>query len=143
MTGRRIAARTLRAARLIAAAVPVACLMLLLVPQQASACTVSLDYKPSMKFSISHPHLGSGRACANGTSLAGSGIVALLAVGALAAAGTRAFKRGAALAASSSPGQGAGPGQALTDYLQAAGMAPAAADPGRSQAGDHGAHPNS
>ncbi|MBT2408515.1 MULTISPECIES: hypothetical protein [unclassified Streptomyces] len=142
MTGRGFTALTLRAACLIAGAVPIACLILLLVPQQASACTVSLGYRPSLKVNFNDPHFISSRACANGTSLAGSTIVALLAVTALAAAGTRAFKRGAALTvSSSSPGQDTGPGQALTDYLQAAGTAPPAPGPGQSQAGDHGAHP--
>ncbi|MDJ0383745.1 hypothetical protein [Streptomyces sp. G-G2] len=126
---------SVRAARVIAGAVPMAFLLLLLVPQPASACTVSYGYKPQMNFNAKDLRLGSGRVCTNGTSLTGSAIVALLAVGALAAAGTRAFKRGAASTGSSSPGQ------ALTTYLEAAGTVSPASEPGASQPGDDGAHP--
>ncbi|MEU7555939.1 hypothetical protein AB0B01_27025 [Streptomyces sp. NPDC044571] len=137
MSRRRLGALMSRGSRLIAAAVPLACLMLFLVPHQASACSVSYGYKPQVKFSGKDFRLGGGHVCTSGTSLAGSTAVALLVVGALASAGARAFRRGAAWAEASAPGQ------ALTDYLRAAGTVVTVPVPEDSQTGDDGAHPQS
>ncbi|MFE6847698.1 hypothetical protein [Streptomyces sp. NPDC057686] len=135
MSPRRAGTLMSRGACLIAAAVPLACLMLFLVPHQASACSVSYGYKPQLKFSSKDFRLDSGHVCTSGTSLAGSTAVALLVVGALAAAGTRAFRRGATWAETFAPGQ------ALTDYLQAAGTVVTVPAAEGSHAGDDGAHP--
>lgn len=137
MRRRRLGVLMSRGACLIAGAVPLAFLVLLLAPQQASACSVSYGYKPQLKISGKDFRLNGGRVCANGTSLAGSTAVALLVAGALATAGTRAFRRGAAWAGSSTPGE------ALTDYLQAAGTVGAAPLPGGNEPGDDGARPHS
>lgn len=92
---------------------------LLLMPQQASACSVSIGYKPSVSISdLAHP-----RGCSTGTSLAGAAAVAALALGALGAVGWRAFRHGEKTAGLPSP-TATGPSSSLTAYLNAAGITP-------------------
>jgi hypothetical protein len=124
MTGRG------RALGVVAGAILMTCLVLPLTAPQASACNVSYGYPPSLN--INKPNLGITKPCSSGTSLAGAVIVAILTIGALAAAGGIAFKRGAATAGPSSPDQ------ALTTYLHATGMA-SHTPPGE---GDRDAHRN-
>jgi len=107
MTGRRIAVRSAGAAALLA------CSTLLSAPP-ASACVVSIGYKPSLGAGDLNHH----RTCSTGTSLAGAGGVAVLVLGALGAAGRRAYRRGEQAAGSGTPGP------ALTAYLDATGAIP-------------------
>ncbi|WP_192809157.1 hypothetical protein [Actinomadura montaniterrae] len=93
-----------------------AALVLPLAPQSASACDVSYEYKPTVDLK----HFGHTRACSTSTSLGGATIVAVLALGALAAGGAMAFKRGAAAVGASSAGPG--PAPALIAYLRATGL---------------------
>jgi hypothetical protein len=112
MTGRRFAALLVRALGVVAGTVLMTCLMLPLSTQQASACDVSIGYRPSLN--LNKPGLGlATKPCSTGTSLAGA----------------IAFKRGAATAGASSPDQ------ALTDYLHATSIAA-----GSPQARGHGEH---
>lgn len=111
MTGRRVAVRVAGAAALLA------CSTLLSAPP-ASACVVSIGYKPSLGIGDLTHH----RTCSTGTSLAGVGGVAVLVLGALGAAGRRAYRRGEAAA-----------GPELAGYLAAAGVTPP--ENGRGHAG--------
>jgi hypothetical protein len=113
-----------RALSVLAAAILMTCLVLPLTAPRASACNVSYGYPPQLN--VNRPNLGITKPCSSGTSLAGAVIVALLAIGALGAAGALAFKRGAATIRPSTPDQ------ALNTYLNATGMpSPAARPPGR------------
>ncbi|MFD5510705.1 hypothetical protein ACFWIB_23455 [Streptomyces sp. NPDC127051] len=105
MTGRRVAAL---AARIAGAAALLACSTLLSAPP-ASACVVSIGYKPSLGIGDLSHH----RTCSTGTSLAGAGGVAVLVIGALGVAGRRAYRRGE---------EAMGSGPALTGYLDATGV---------------------
>jgi hypothetical protein len=108
MTGRG------RALGVVAGAILMTCLVLPLTAPQASACNVSYGYPPSLN--INKPNLGITKPCSSGTSLAGAVIVAMLTIGAFAAAGAIAFKRGATAAGPSAPDQ------VLTGYLNATGV---------------------
>ena len=99
-----------------------ACLILPLTAHPAAACSVGIGYQPTID--ISKPNMGLGNPCTDGTSITGAVIVAVLAIGALAAAGMAAYRRGEAAANPSSPDE------ALTTYLDAAGMAPSVHDHG-------------
>ncbi|MFF4159897.1 hypothetical protein [Streptomyces sp. NPDC001678] len=79
-----------------------------LMTQPASACPVGIGYKPSMSINNLMYH----RTCSTGTSLAGAGTVAVLALGALTAAGWAAYRRG----------ERPGPHPALAGYLDATGV---------------------
>ncbi|MEY9847826.1 hypothetical protein [Streptacidiphilus sp. MAP5-3] len=119
MTARRTAYRT---ARLLALRAGVGAALLvstfvLLSPQQASACDVSIGYKPSVNISdLEHPST-----CSTSTSLVGAGIVDALGLGALVAVAWGAFRRSEKGSDSASTGQ-VGPSPALVDYLRAAGV---------------------
>jgi hypothetical protein len=78
--------------------------------------------------------MGLGNPCTDGTSIAGAVIVAVLVVGALAAAGIAAYRRAGTSAGSPSPKQ------ALATYLDAAGLAPGT--PRVHRQGDSDAHQN-
>ncbi|MGW6903792.1 hypothetical protein [Streptomyces sp. NPDC054940] len=108
-------------ARLAASAVLAAC-TLLLVPQPASACDVGIGYKPSVNIS----DLTHRKTCGTGTSAVGVAVVAVLALGALAAAGVLVFRRG-------EREMGGEHSSALTAYLDATGVA-AVAPQGRDHA---------
>ncbi|MEU1631164.1 hypothetical protein ABZ746_39200 [Streptomyces sp. NPDC020096] len=111
MNGRRIALRLVMGAVLLLGT------FLLLTPQQASACDVSIGYRPSVSISdLNHP-----RTCSTGTSLTGAAVVAVLAIGALAAAGWGAVQRGERESEAASTRQ-AGPSSTLTTYLNATGI---------------------
>lgn len=113
--GRGLAAR-------LAVSVVLALWTLLPAAQPASACAVGIGYKPS--FSISD--LTNRRSCSTATSAIGSGVVALLALGALAAAGAAVVRR--AERQMGRAAAGAGPSPALTAYLDATGLAPRAVE---------------
>ncbi|MEU6113250.1 hypothetical protein ABZ840_01560 [Streptomyces sp. NPDC047117] len=106
------------AVRLAVCAVLAACAMLS-VPQEASACAVSYGYRPSMDINTLREH----RTCSAGTSTAGVAGVAVLVLGALAAAGVAAFRSGERRMGAGERGR-TGPHPALTAYLDATGMAP-------------------
>ncbi|WP_030873798.1 hypothetical protein [Streptomyces sp. NRRL F-2747] len=127
MTGPRAAAWL--AARITGAAALLACSVLLSAPS-ASACVVSIGYKPSLD--IAGP--GRHHSCSTGTSLAGAGGVAVLVLGALGVAGRRACRRGE---------EAMGSDQALTVYLEAAGVVPPEKPQGprEPQGGDRHARP--
>ncbi|MGD3112769.1 hypothetical protein [Streptomyces sp. YGL11-2] len=93
--------------RLAVAAVVLVCTSVLLA-QPASACPVGIGYKPSVSINSLMQH----RTCSTGTSLAGAGTVAVLALGALAAAGWAAYRRG----------ERPGPHPDLSNYLDATGV---------------------
>jgi hypothetical protein len=117
-------ARLLRraAARLAVCGVLMACTMFL-APQEASACAVSYGYRPSVDISDLSHH----RTCSTGTSTAGVAAVAVLVLGALAAAGVAVFRSGErrmGATGQDSPGRTA-PHPALTAYLDATGVVPA------------------
>jgi hypothetical protein len=116
MTGRKTTARLARALGLAAGAVLMACLVLPLTASPAAACSVGIGYPPTID--ISQPNMGFGNPCTDETSITGAVIVAVLATGALAAAGVAACRRGQAAAKPSSPDE------ALATYLDAAGVAP-------------------
>jgi hypothetical protein len=116
MTGRKATVILARTLGLAAGAVLMACLVLPATARPAAACSVGIGYQPTID--ISKPNMGLGNPCTDGTSITGAVIVALLAIGALAAAGIAAYRRGEAIASPSSPGQ------ALATYLDAAGLAP-------------------
>ncbi|MFB4304193.1 hypothetical protein [Actinomadura sp. NTSP31] len=111
MTRRGLATRAIR---FVLGTLLCAGLVLPLTAQNASACDVSYEYKPS----IDLEHFGHNRTCSTSTSLGGATIVAVLALGALAAAGALGFKRGAAAAGGPSGGPGS-PSPTLIAYLQA------------------------
>lgn len=113
MSAYRSAVRLARTAlRVAVGSALLTCLILPLSPRPAAACDVSIDYKPSLTISLRHG-LGHTEPCTTGTSVAGSVVVALLALGAVAAAANAARKRGAARAE----------GADLTAYLRATGVA--------------------
>jgi hypothetical protein len=114
MTGRKTIARLARTLGLAAGAVLMTCLLLPLTAHPAAACSVGIGYPPTID--ISKPGMGLGNPCTDGTSITGAVIVAVLAAGALAAAGIAAYRRGEASAGPSSPDQ------ALANYLDAAGV---------------------
>jgi hypothetical protein len=116
VTGRKTAGRLARALGLAAGAVLMACLLLPLTAHPAAACSVGIGYPPTID--ISKPGMGLGNPCTDGTSITGAVIVAILAVGTLAAAGITAYRRAEASARPTSPDQ------ALAIYLNAAGMTP-------------------
>jgi hypothetical protein len=116
MTGRRTTAILARALGLAVATVFTACLILPLTARPAAACSVGIGYQPTIN--ISQPNMGLGNPCTDGTSITGAVIVAVLAIGALAAAAVVAYRRGEAAASPSSPDE------ALAAYLDAAGIAP-------------------
>ncbi|GHB79552.1 hypothetical protein GCM10010331_78970 [Streptomyces xanthochromogenes] len=104
--------RPIAVVRLAGAAVLLACSVLLSAPP-ASACVVSIGYKPSLAAGDLSHH----PTCSTGTSLTGAGGVALLVLGALGAAGRRTYQRGERTA-------GTGPDRdtphpSLTAYLDA------------------------
>ncbi|MCX3059985.1 hypothetical protein [Streptomyces beihaiensis] len=139
--------RTARVAARIGACGAAAAAVLLLAPQEASACAVGIGYAPNISVGDVMRH----RTCSAGTSATGSLVVDLLAVAALAVAGVlvlrsagRALSAAGAAAAAASPGGAAGfgpppqmpgPGatdaqrQALTDYLYWAGVLPSTGGP--------------
>jgi hypothetical protein len=86
---------------------------LLAAPQPASACPVGIGYRPS---SVSIDDLTHSRRCDTGTSAAGVAGVAVLVLGALAAAGLAVFRRGERRMGTGSA--------ALTTYLDATGVVP-------------------
>ncbi|MBF9072641.1 hypothetical protein [Streptacidiphilus fuscans] len=91
---------------------------LLLSPQQASACDVSIGYKPSMNISdLDHP----SSTCSTSTSLVGAGVVDALGLGALVAIGWGAYRRSEKSPDATST-KLAEPAPALVDYLRAAGI---------------------
>ncbi|MCX5215202.1 hypothetical protein OG689_39095 [Kitasatospora sp. NBC_00240] len=104
MTARLVAARLAGAAALLA------CSTLMSAPP-ASACMVSIGYKPSLDIADLRHH----RTCSTGTSLAGAGGVAVLVLGALGVAGQRAYRRGEQAA-------GPEPDPTLAAYLDATGV---------------------
>ena len=110
------------AARLAVSAVLALCTLLPAAPP-ASACAVSVGYKPS--FSISD--LTHRRSCSTATSATGSVVVALLALGALAAAGAAVVRR-AERRTGTGPTDRTGSSEALTVYLDATGIVPVAAE---------------
>lgn len=116
MTGRKTTALLARTLGLAAGTAFMACLVLPLTARPAAACSVGIGYQPTI--SLSQPNLGLGNPCTDGTSFTGAAIVAVLAIGALAAAGIVAYRRGEAAAKPSSPDE------ALAAYLDAVGMAP-------------------
>jgi len=118
MTDRKTSVFLARALGLIAGAVLMACLVLPLTARPAAACSVGIGYQPTIN--LSQPNMGLGHPCTDGTSITGAVIVAVLAIGALAAAGIAAYRRGGAAAGPSSPDQ------ALATYLDAAGLVPGA-----------------
>ncbi|GAA2144679.1 hypothetical protein [Actinomadura napierensis] len=129
MTRRGLATRAIR---FVLGTLLCAGLVLPLTAQNASACDVSYEYKPS----IDLKHFGHNRTCSTSTSLGGVTIVGVLALGALAAAGAQAFKRGAAAAGGPSGAPGS-PSPTLIAYLQATNLnlqarasSPPAAPPG-------------
>lgn len=101
MTGLRIVGR-------LALAVGVLVCTSVLMTQPASACPVGIGYKPSMNINSLMHH----RTCSTDTSLAGAGTVAVLALGALTAAGWTAYRRG----------ERPGPHPDLGSYLDATGV---------------------
>ena len=125
MTGRKTPVLLARALGLAAGTVLMACLILPLTAHPAAACSVGIGYQPTID--VSKPNMGLGNPCTDGTSITGAVIVAVLAIGALAAAGIAAYRRGEAAARPSSPDQ------ALANYLDAAGMTPP--PPGHGSAG--------
>ncbi|MYT32905.1 MULTISPECIES: hypothetical protein [unclassified Streptomyces] len=103
--------------------------VLLLTPQAASACTVGIGYKPSLDIrDLRHP-----KTCSTGTSLGGAGAVAVLALGALAAAGWVAYRRVEQGFGTPPEGGKSGPSPALSGYLDAAGVTSSAPGPGRNE----------
>ena len=112
------------AARLAVGAVMVACTMLL-VPQEASACAVGVGYQPSVNISDLSHH----RTCSTGTSTVGVAAVAVLVLGAMAAAGVAVFRSGERRMATGAPGR-TGPSPVLTAYLDATGVVPPASGEG-------------
>ena len=132
MTGRKTTVLLARALGLVAGTVLLACLILTLTAHPAAACSVGIGYQPTID--ISKPNMGLGNPCTDGTSLTGAAIVAVLATGALAAAGIAAYRRGEAAAKPSSPDQ------ALATYLDVAGLAPS--PPRTHRQGDSDAHQN-
>ena len=122
------------ALRLALSAVVLAGIVLLLFPQEASACTVGIGYKPSVDVRA----LKSPGTCSTGTSLAGAGVVAVLAAAAVAASGWFVHRRGERYAARLPHHGSSGPDPALTDYLDAAGMTPPVPrEAGENSAQDH------
>jgi hypothetical protein len=115
LTGLKTTARLARALGLAAGAVLVACLVLPLTARPAAACSVSLGYPPTIN--PNQPNMGLGNPCTDGTSITGSVIVAILAIGALAVAAIVVYRRAEASAGPSSPEQ------AVATYLDAAGLA--------------------
>lgn len=105
----------------------IACTVLLLVPQEASACVVGIGYRPSVNIS----DFGHRKTCSTGTSLAGTGTIAVLALGALALLGWGVYRRGEKASGGPAP-SGTGPSPGLTKYLDATGQADQA--PGNQQA---------
>ena len=132
MTGRNTTVLLARALGLAAGTVLMACLVLPLTAHPAAACSVGIGYQPTIN--PSQPTMGLGHPCTDRTSITGAVIVAVLAIGALAAAGIAAYRRGEASAKSSSPDQ------ALAAYLDAAGLAPST--PRTHRQGDSDAHQN-
>ena len=118
MTGRKATARLARGLGLAAGTVLMACLLLPLTAHPAAACSVGIGDPPTID--TSQPNVGLGHPCTDGTSITGAIIVAVLAIGTLAAAGVAAYRRGEAAAGPSSPDQ------ALATYLDAAGLVPGA-----------------
>ncbi|MFF4953291.1 hypothetical protein ACWC2K_06055 [Streptomyces chattanoogensis] len=113
MNGLRTAWRTAVSATALAGTV------LFLTPQQASACTVGIGYKPSFDIrDLSHP-----RTCSTGASLGGAGAVALLVPGALVAASWCAHRKAERGFGAPSKNGSTGPSQALIGYLDATGIA--------------------
>ena len=104
MTGLRIVGR------LALAAAVLVCTSVLLLAQPASACPVGLGYKPEVN--INSLMQNQNQTCSTSTSLAGAGTVALLALGALVAAGWGAYRRG----------ERPGPHPDLGSYLEATGV---------------------
>lgn len=91
---------------------------LLLSPQQASACDVSIGYKPSMNISdLEHP----SSTCSTSTSLVGAGVVDALGLGALVAIGWGAYRR-SEKASGGESGARTEPSPTLVAYLDAAGV---------------------
>jgi hypothetical protein len=135
MTGRKTTALLARALGLAAEIVVMACLILPLTAHPAAACSVGIGYQPTID--ISKPNMGLGNPCTDGTSITGAAIVAILAIGALAAAGVAAYRRAEASARPSSPDE------TLATYLNATGLTPSAhghgpADPAtRTPSGKH------
>lgn len=112
MNGLRITWRTAAGATALAASV------LLLTPQQASACTVGIGYKPSFDVrDLSHP-----KTCSTGASLGGAGAVAVLVPGALVAASWCAHRKTEKGLGAPSENGNTGPSQALISYLDATGI---------------------
>ncbi|MFE0187838.1 hypothetical protein [Streptomyces sp. NPDC058989] len=112
MNGLRTAWRTAVSATALAGTV------LFLTPQQASACTVGIGYKPSFDIrDLSHP-----KTCSTGTSLGGAGAVAALVPGALVAASWCAHRKAEKGFGAPSENGSTGPSRALTGYLDAAGV---------------------
>lgn len=113
MNSLRTAWRTAVSATALAATV------LLLTPQQASACTVGIGYRPSFDIrDLSHP-----KTCSTGASLGGAGAVAALVPGALIAASWCAHRKTERGLGTPSQNGSTGPSQALISYLDATGIA--------------------
>lgn len=122
-------------ARVILGAAFLACLVLPLSPQAASACDVSYGYKPSL--SLSEPGFGlHKKACSTPTSLTGAALVALLALAALGATVAKAVRKGEAAAGTLT--EQTDPAQVLSGYLRATGMA--TGGPGEPHEGEVGGH---
>ncbi|MFI6765398.1 hypothetical protein [Streptomyces sp. NPDC050355] len=113
MNGLRTAWRTAVSATALAGTV------LLLTPQQASACSVGIGYKPSFDIrDLSHP-----KTCSTGASLGGAGAVAVLVPGALVAASWCAHRKAEKGFGTPAENGSTGPSLALIGYLDAAGVA--------------------
>ncbi|MFJ9855232.1 hypothetical protein [Streptomyces sp. NPDC101150] len=113
MNGLRTTWRTAVSATALAGTV------LLLTPQQASACSVGIGYKPSFDIrDLSHP-----KTCSTGASLGGAGAVAVLIPGALIAASWCAHRKAEKGFGAPAESGSTGPSRALIGYLDAAGVA--------------------
>ncbi|MGW2818728.1 hypothetical protein [Streptomyces sp. NPDC001415] len=112
------------AARLVVAMVLALCVVLPTAPA-ASACSVGVGYKPS----ISMRDLREHPTCSAATSATGSVVVAVLALGALAAAGVLVLRRAERqVHAEQAPDDAGGQRPALAAYLAATGIVPPTAE---------------
>lgn len=103
-----------------AATVLMTCLLVPVLAPKASACDVSIGYRPTI--SIDKPNLGLSKPCSNGDSLTGVAIVTVATLSALAMAGIAAFRRGEALVKASQAHQSAALKRTLTTYLEETGI---------------------